>query len=95
MNGKAGDRRALTSAGLAVGGTPVEVPRVEMCQPHAATPRTPGAAHPVASGAAVRYRENCGAPAPRAYCADCGQEQHSYHRSVRALVAELLDALAG
>ncbi|MDF1504394.1 DUF3667 domain-containing protein [Roseisolibacter sp. H3M3-2] len=38
---------------------------------------------------------NCGAPAGDAFCPRCGQEQHDLHRSVRSIVDELLDSLAG
>lgn len=38
---------------------------------------------------------NCGAHAPRAYCPECGQAQRQYHRSLRALAGDLLDAFAG
>ncbi len=38
---------------------------------------------------------NCGAPAGEAFCARCGQSQHDYHRSMRSIAGEALDALAG
>ncbi|HZF68884.1 MAG TPA: DUF3667 domain-containing protein [Gemmatirosa sp.] len=38
---------------------------------------------------------NCGAAAERAFCPECGQEQHDLHRSLRGVLGELLDAVAG
>lgn len=53
-------------------------------------PHVPPEAHPPTPRCA-----NCDTPAGDAYCPRCGQEQHGLHRSMRSLVAEALDSLAG
>lgn len=59
-------------------------------RPRPAPAPPPTVAPPTAAACA-----NCGTPAPMAYCPACGQEQREYHRSLRALAGELLDAFTG
>jgi hypothetical protein len=47
------------------------------------------------AGAPARPCGNCGTAAPDAYCPACGQEQRDYHRTLRGVVAELVENLAG
>lgn len=46
-------------------------------------------------GPAPRRCANCGTAAPLDYCPACGQEQHDLHRSLRGVLAEVLDNVAG
>jgi hypothetical protein len=57
-----------------------------------APPPAPGEATPPVDAPRCA---NCGAAAGDAYCPRCGQEQHDLHRSVRSIVGEALDSLAG
>lgn len=86
---------ASTPAGFAARGAPVAGPRLATLQPpRPATPLAPAA--PLgAAGAAARQCANCGTSTLGAYCFACGQEQHDFHRSLRTVIAELLDAFAG
>ena len=44
----------------------------------------------------VRRCADCGGPAPERFCPRCGQEQDDrLHRSMRSILGELLDSLAG
>lgn len=62
--------------------------------PRSAAPPSPAA--PAGDAPApARACANCGTAAPLAYCPACGQEQHDYHRTLRALGGEVLDAFAG
>jgi hypothetical protein len=54
-----------------------------------------GASAELAEHAGVPACANCGTPAAGDYCPACGQEQRGYHRSLRAIVGEALDGLAG
>jgi hypothetical protein len=70
--------------------TPTAPPEPALHAPLAASDATPaGAGRPAPRCA------NCGAPAGDAYCPHCGQEQHDLHRSMRSLLGEALDSLAG
>lgn len=42
-----------------------------------------------------RACSDCGAPAPEAFCPRCGQRQAGSHRSMRSILGEALDDLAG
>jgi hypothetical protein len=66
----------------------------------AAPPLAPGDVSPVVAtsphGDAPEPRcLNCGTPAGDHYCPRCGQAQTDYHRSLRAIVGDLLDTFAG